>query len=368
MFCLNEVYKKMKIFITKGESYIMSKQLNIQKVIAIFLLMSIISLFLISATSMSVFAQNQKVVFRLDWVPLGYHTPFFVALEKGYWADKGLDVEIQFGKGSGDTTKMVGVKQADFGLASAVVSSTVIDTGLPIKIVYGYFQKTALGVIVFEDTGMQTSRDLIGKKITVSGEGEDPVLVDMWLKANEMSQNDVELVLVNSLEGRRVMFLEEKVDGVWETIFSSMPIMQDMTDRKMKGILIAEGDNPINLLFQAIIVHEDTIEKNPEMVRVFLEGLKQGVLYSRDNPEESIDILMDRVPEIQNRETFLGVHLNSFGLMQTNNSKDLPIGAFSDVDWESTLQIMYEMDKIKEIGNHDKYYTNEFVPADDIEY
>jgi NitT/TauT family transport system substrate-binding protein len=346
----------------------MVKQFNISRIILVVLVISMMSLFLLSAVNINALAKNQKILFRLDWVPLGYHTPFFVALEKGYWEDKGLDVEIQFGKGSGDTTKMVGVKQAEFGLASSVVSASVIDTGLPIKVVYGLFQKTALGVVVFEDTGMRASRDLIGKKIAVSGEGEDPILVDMWLKANGMTKDDVELVLINSLEARRTMFLEEKVDGVWETIFSSMPIMQEMTDRKMRGILIAEGENPVNLLFQAIITHVDTIDQNPEMVKLFLEGLKQGILYSRDNPEESIDILMKRVPEIQNREIFLGVHLNSFNLMQTNNSKDLPLGAFAEEDWDSTLQIMYDMGKVKEIGEHNKYYTNEFVPVDNLDY
>ena len=91
----------------------------------------------------------KDVIFRLDWLPSAYHAPVFVALDKGFWSDAGLDVEVQFGKGSTDTSKMVATEQADFGWANTVVTTHAIETGMPLKTVYGTYQKNALGVMVF---------------------------------------------------------------------------------------------------------------------------------------------------------------------------------------------------------------------------
>ena len=113
-------------------------------------------------TATSVFAAREEesgtaaveprdIIFRLDWLPSAYHAPVFVALDKGYWLDKGLDVEVQFGKGSTDTSKMVATEQAEFGWANTVVTTHAIETGMPLKTVYGTYQRNALGIMVMED-------------------------------------------------------------------------------------------------------------------------------------------------------------------------------------------------------------------------
>ena len=65
--------------------------------------------------------QAQKVVFALNWFAVGDHAAYWVALEKGYYKARGLDVELQNSKGSGDSLAKVDTNRADVGLADAAV-------------------------------------------------------------------------------------------------------------------------------------------------------------------------------------------------------------------------------------------------------
>jgi len=306
----------------------------------------------------------KKVVFRLDWLPSAYHAPVFVALDKGYWKDRGLEVEVQFGKGSTDTAKMVATEQAQFGWANTVVTTHAIESGMPLKTVYGTYQRNALGIMVLEGSGIKSAADMKGKKITMTGAGEEAVLFPLWLKMNGVEESTVERVLIESRETRRALFLEGKVDAFWETLFSNVPILQKQTDKKIIGIMISEGPNPLNLLLQGLITNMKTIEQEPKLVKEFVAGFKKGFQYSIKDPEDAMTILMKMVPEIQDREVSLGILKNSFNLLHTNSSTKLPLGVYTDKDWDATLDLMVKMGNLKEIKSHSTYYTNEFVPAD----
>ena len=68
----------------------------------------------------------EKFIFALNWFAVGDHAAYWVALEKGYYKAKGLDVELENSKGSGDSIAKVDTGRADAGLAdSAVVIAAV---------------------------------------------------------------------------------------------------------------------------------------------------------------------------------------------------------------------------------------------------
>ncbi len=305
-----------------------------------------------------------QVIFRLDWLPSAYHAPVFVAVENGYWEDAGLDVEVQFGKGSTDTAKMVATKQADFGWANTVVTTHAIETGMPLKTIYGTYQKNALGVMVFKDSGITDASQLGGKKVTMTGSGEEAVLFPLWMEFNGVDSENVDRVIIESRDTRRAMFLEGEVDAYWETLFSNIPVLQEQTDREITGIMISDGDHPLNLLLQGLITNTTMIEDSPEVVEAFVAGFKKAIQWSMDDPEGATDILMKLVPEIQNREISIGILENSFKLFQTNNSESMALGMYSDKDWDVTLDLMVEMGNLETIDSYDKYYTNEFIPED----
>ena len=95
----------------------------------------------------------QKVVFALNWFAVGDHAAYWVALDKGYYKAKGLDVELQNSKGSGDSIAKVDTNRADIGLADAVVVIPRVAQGAKIKIVGAVFDLTPLNIWTRKDTG-----------------------------------------------------------------------------------------------------------------------------------------------------------------------------------------------------------------------
>ncbi len=80
------------------------------------LLALVVSTLALLAPAMSASAQapKEKVMFVLDWVVFGRHTPYFTALEKGYFSANGIDATIQRGYGSATSLRRLGAGQADF--------------------------------------------------------------------------------------------------------------------------------------------------------------------------------------------------------------------------------------------------------------
>src|SRR5262245_56472298 len=88
----------------------------------------------------------QKVVFALNWFPVGDHAAYWVALDKGYYRDRGLDVEMQNSKGSGDSIAKVDTGRADVGLADSAVVIAAVGRGAKVTVVGMVFDTSPLNV------------------------------------------------------------------------------------------------------------------------------------------------------------------------------------------------------------------------------
>src|SRR5256885_4797684 len=104
--------------------------------------------FLILAATLGVpgAQSTQRVTFALNWFAVGDHAAYWVALEKGYYRARGLDVELQNSKGSGDSIAKVDTGRADIGLADAAVVIAAVSRGGKIKVVGMVFDKTPLNI------------------------------------------------------------------------------------------------------------------------------------------------------------------------------------------------------------------------------
>src|SRR6201993_2607294 len=87
---------------------------------------------------------QEKFTFALNWFAVGDHAAYWVALEKGYYKAKGLDVTLENSKGSGDSIAKVDTGRADAGLADAAVVIASRARGTTIKTVGMVFDKTPL--------------------------------------------------------------------------------------------------------------------------------------------------------------------------------------------------------------------------------
>src|SRR5437867_11496150 len=108
---------------------------------------------------------EEKFTFALNWFAVGDHAAYWVALDKGYYKAKGLDVTLENSKGSGDSIAKVDTGRADAGLADAAVVIASTARTAKIRIVGMVFDKTPLNVFSSKDKPVLKPKDLEDKTI-----------------------------------------------------------------------------------------------------------------------------------------------------------------------------------------------------------
>src|SRR5918992_2953926 len=104
-------------------------------------------------------AELTPVNIRMDFIIGGKHAPWYVALEKGFYARRGLAATIQASTGSADTVRTIGAGGADFGFADIGTTIVARSRGTPVQTVaqFGYVPAT---IMWREDTDIKKLKDL----------------------------------------------------------------------------------------------------------------------------------------------------------------------------------------------------------------
>ena len=76
---------------------------------------------------------KQQVLVRFTWKLKGEYAPLFVALDKGYYAEEGLEVKLAEGSGAETVIKMVGLGIDKIAYGPATVGAEAVDKGLPVQ-------------------------------------------------------------------------------------------------------------------------------------------------------------------------------------------------------------------------------------------
>ena len=109
--------------------------------------------------------QLRHVSFRMNWVPYAEHAPVWVAIEKGYYADEGLDVEVIYGKGSTLSAQLVGTGENEFGMCAGDTSLMSRIKGVPLKVLAVIIQRSPVAAVSLKEKGIVQPKDLEGKRV-----------------------------------------------------------------------------------------------------------------------------------------------------------------------------------------------------------
>lgn len=237
----------------------------------------------------------EKVVFALNWFAVGDHAAYWVALDKGYYKAKGLDVELQNSKGSGDSIAKVDTGRADVGLADSAVVIAAVGRGAKIKVVGMVFDKTPLNIWSRKEAPITKPKDLEGKTIGAPpGDGQRQVF-PAFAKLNGVDASKV--TWVNVEPAAKIPALAEKrVDSVADYT-TGLPFYEKAMG-KGNAVMMPWVDHGFDMYSMSIIASEKTMKDRPRMLRAFLEASYQGWRDVMQNPHAALEIFKKRVPEI----------------------------------------------------------------------
>src|SRR4051812_4850487 len=104
-------------------------------------------------------AAQDKVTFRLNWIAYGFHTPFYLGVERGYYKDEGIDLTIGEGQGSVRAVQTVGAKGDTFGLADGGSVVAGVTKGAPVRAVMAVTNSSPYALSARTDSGIKTLKD-----------------------------------------------------------------------------------------------------------------------------------------------------------------------------------------------------------------
>jgi putative hydroxymethylpyrimidine transport system substrate-binding protein len=243
--------------------------------------------FLFMVTSVASVQAATKMTVLLDWFVNPDHAPLFVALEKGYFKDQGLEVEFIAPADPNDPPKLVAAGKADIAVSYQPQHHMQVDQGLPLVRIATLVATPLNSLVVLADSNIKSIADLKGKTIGYSVGGFETVFLKVMLEKVGLTLDDVELVNVNfSLSPS---LLTGKADAVLGAFRNFELNQMDIEKRPGRPFFVEELGVPAydELI---LVAHKDRL--TDENMRKFVNGVEAGVQYLINHPEESWELFV----------------------------------------------------------------------------
>jgi NitT/TauT family transport system substrate-binding protein len=307
-------------------------------------------------------AAADDVTFATNWLISGKNAGYFVAIEKGFYAEQGLHVSVSRGNGSGDTIKRIAAGESDFGLSdTASLISSQTNDGVPVKMVGLMFGKSAVAILYVEEAGIKAPKDLIGKKLGRSAAGASVIMYPGFLKANGIDRSKIEEIVVNG-GSFLPLLLSRQGDAVLDQSSYLGRYRQGARDSHLTIKAFRFADWGMDLYGDGIIVNQKMIDTKPDVIRRFMAATLKGNAYAFDHPDEAIAILRKTNPEID-PEVGKEELLDTKELALTKEVADHGLGYIDAQHMERVRDITVDALGLKKKIPVNDIYTLQFLPA-----
>jgi NitT/TauT family transport system substrate-binding protein len=291
-------------------------------------------------------------------LPMGYianiqYAPFYVAVEKGYFRQAGIEVEFDY-KFETNGVALVGSGEVPFALVSGEQVPLARAQGLPVTYVAAWFQQYPVSVVARSELGILIPQDLEGNKIGLPGLfGANYVGLLAMLFEAEMSEADVTL---DSIGFNQVELLAAGQQDVIVGYTANEPIQL-----KARGIPVTEirVSDYVLLASNGILANEAVIRDNPELVRAFVGAFLKGLADTIANPEEAFELSEPYIPNFADLDQDVQMQILLTSIEQWQAER---LGYSDPQAWENMQEVLFEMGLIPENMDLNKAYTNEFIP------
>jgi NitT/TauT family transport system substrate-binding protein len=302
----------------------------------------------------------EAVKVRLDFLPYGLHAPFYLALEKGWFTEQGLEVEIEDGNGTGPALALVAGGKYDIAQISLGALPIAREKGMPVKSIATILRKGDFGLVVDDAGPIKGPKDLEGKTILYSPGSVETPFIDTYLAAAGVDKSKVNLTSVD-VGAKISSYMSGKGEGMFAPV--SLYSIKGVTPRASRPMLFT--DYSIDLPGFGLIANEETIAKRPKVLAAFVATFQRAWMAIRSGGaiDESVAALLKNRPNAKLNPVVMKAQIESvFPFIDSKNSAGKPMLWASPADWTATVKVMESAKLIKGGTNAEAIYTNQFVP------
>lgn len=301
-------------------------------------------------------AAAEKVTFQLDWIPYGRHAPYYVALDKGFYSQRGLDVTVAQGIGSVPGLRTLGTGQVNFlfGDIGSMIAVRSRD-GVRAKALACMYQKTPNTIFFIKGAGISKPKDLEGRKLAYTP--GDKIMFPAFALANGIDKSKISWLSADP-NSKNVMLLTRNADSMMTYIFTK-PVLQKAAkpDEVIDGFIYSDWG--VDFYSNGILAMEDYVNQKPEVTRNFVQATMEGVEYAMAHAAESVSILKKHQPQL-NEETAL----KEIAILQeliTTKTPGQRLGSMTQEKMKETIALTVKYLDLKNSVGVDQVFTNEFL-------
>lgn len=245
-------------------------------------------------------SQTDKVApitLNLTYIPNVQFAPFYVGIEKGFFAEAGLDVTISYGN-EADMIALVGAGKESFMIASGEQVLMARGQGLPVLSVANWYKDYPVGVASLKDAGIQSPGDLKGKTIGLPGLfGASYIGFEALARAAELKDSDTTLNAIGFTQVESLV--TEQVDAVVVYI-ANEPVQLKARGYDINLIKVADS---ANLVGNCLVTNENAVKENKELVKAMTQAVIKSIRYAAENPDEAFEICKKHVENLSQLST-----------------------------------------------------------------
>jgi len=291
-------------------------------------------------------------------LPLGYipnvqFSPLYVAVEKGYFKQAGVEIEFDYSFET-DAVSLVGANELQFAVVSGEQVLLARAQGLPVVYVAAWYQQYPVAVVSKVEQNIKVPADLQGKKIGLPGlYGANYIGLDALLFSAGLTEQDV---MLDSIGFNQVEALAADREQAVSVYTANEPVQLQAQGYALNEMRVADY---VQLASNGLITNETTITQNPDLVRrmtqAFLKGLQDTIV----NPDEAYEISKKYVDNLSQADESVQkqVLARSIDLWKADR-----LGYSNPDAWSNMNDLLIKMGLLPAPLDVSKAFTNDFVP------
>jgi ABC-type nitrate/sulfonate/bicarbonate transport system substrate-binding protein len=308
-----------------------------------------------SAKSSNGNTKEQKIQLLLDWTPNTNHSGFFVALDKGYYAEAGLSVDISQPPEE-EALTLLALGKADFavGFQESMGPALASPNPLPITAVAAMIQHNTSGIISLKSASIQSPKDLAGKRFATWGTEFVTEVIHAIVEADGGKFEDVQMVPNNATDA--ISAIQTDVDAIW-IYYGWDGIAAEQANLNFDYITLQNYVPALDFYTPILVSSDAYLKQNPDIARAFIAATAKGYEYAAANPDEAAESLLKHAPELD-RELVIKSQQWLSGQYKADADR---WGVFDPTRWALCYDWMYEKGLLeKKLG--ESGFTNEYLP------
>lgn len=296
----------------------------------------------------------QKLTILLDWFPNTNHTGLYVAQNKGYFAQAGLDITV-LQQGEGDSIQLVASGKTDFAVSSQESVIQARAKNIPVVSIAAILQHNTSAFASLEKSNIKTVNDFEDKRYGGWGSPIEEAVLTAVMSDAGADYKKVKNITIGTTD----FFTSIGRDSDFQWIFYGW----DGIEAQRRGIalntIMLKDLNPVlDYYTPVIITNEQHIKEQKDVTTRFMHALAEGYAFATAHPDKSVQILLKSAPEL-NAELVVA---SQAWLSPAYQAEALQWGVQKPEVWQRYAQWLYDRKLIDRLVTPEESFTNEFLP------